>query len=73
MNDDDVGDTYMRSSDGIVSREFAELRLPYGTGLGGLVAQHGHAEWTPNYLADEHIVHVRYMDEAIARSDPCGS
>src|SRR3954466_1767597 len=33
LNDDAMGDTYMRAVDGINTRQFAELRLSYGTGL----------------------------------------
>ena len=66
LNDDAMGDTYMRGVDGINTRQFAELRLSYGTGLGGLVAQYGRAEWTDDYLGDNRFVHVQYMDDAVA-------
>lgn len=66
LNDDAMGDTYMRSVDGISTRQFAELRLSYGTGLGGLVAQYGRAEWTDDYLGDNRFEHVQYMDDAVA-------
>ena len=42
LHDEERGDTYMRVTDGSVSANFQSLRLPMGTGLGGLVAQ-GHA------------------------------
>ena len=38
-------------------REVRGFRLSAGTGLGGLVLETGHAEWTDNYLADERFTH----------------
>lgn len=66
LNDDDAGDAYIRRVDGIHTQQFAELRLPHGTGLGGLVAQRGRAEWTNDYLGDDRFDHTAPTDDAVA-------
>lgn len=66
LDDPERGDTYMRATDGIVTQQFHEIRLPYGTGLGGLVAQRGTPAATDDYLADAHFLHAPFVDRAIA-------
>lgn len=56
--DEESGDTYMRVTEGTTSPEFREIRLPFGAGLGGLVAQELAPYWTRNYLADDRYIHV---------------
>src|SRR5450759_3251025 len=51
LNDETMGDTYMRVVDGITSPLFRSVRLPLGAGLGGLVAQTA----TPYALSLIHI------------------
>jgi hypothetical protein len=41
LNDEEEGASYMKVTDGALTREFRTLRLPLGTGLLGLVAQTG--------------------------------
>lgn len=65
--DDERGDTYMRVTDGISDRSFQRLRLPFGTGLGGLVAQTASPYATPNYFADGRFDHTSAIDDAVAR------
>ena len=66
LNDEDDGASYMKVTDGALTREFQTLRLPLGTGLLGLVAQTGAAYFTEDYAADERFVHKGYIDEAVA-------
>ena len=43
LNDEEDGASFMKVTDGALTREFQTLRLPLGTGLLGLVAQTGAA------------------------------
>ncbi|HYJ70088.1 MAG TPA: GAF domain-containing protein [Nocardioidaceae bacterium] len=65
LNDEADGAAYIRVTDGSVSDAFANLRLPIGTGLLGLVAQSGQPYATPDYHADERFEHREYIDEAV--------
>ncbi len=66
LNDEEEGASYMKVTDGALTPEFRELRLPLGTGLLGLVAQSGAPYFTEDYQADERFVHRDYIDEAVA-------
>lgn len=66
LNDEGDGASYMKVTDGALTREFQTLRLPLGTGLLGLVAQTGAAYFTEDYATDERFVHKGYIDEAVA-------
>ena len=66
LNDELDGASYMKVTDGALTREFRTLRLPLGTGLLGLVAQTGAAYFTEDYATDERFVHKGYIDEAVA-------
>ncbi|HET6741628.1 MAG TPA: helix-turn-helix domain-containing protein [Kribbella sp.] len=59
------GDTYMRATDGSVSAEFQQLRLPLGAGLGGLVAKTHTPYWTADYPADLRFRHTTTIDHAV--------
>ncbi|HZJ06549.1 MAG TPA: GAF domain-containing protein [Nocardioidaceae bacterium] len=65
LNDEDEGASYMKVTDGSVSAEFRNLRLPLGTGLLGLVAQTGAPYYTDDYQADARFVHRNYIDHAV--------
>ena len=52
----------MKVTDGALTPEFRQLRLPLGTGLLGLVAQSGAPYFTEDYQADERFVHRDYID-----------
>lgn len=56
--DREHGDTYMRATEGAISRDFDTLRLGMGLGLGGQVAQTMSPRWTRDYLEDEQYTHV---------------
>jgi GAF domain-containing protein len=65
LHDDDVGDTYMRITDGSVSARFQRLRLPMGAGLGGLVAQTGTPYATADYPHDDRFRHTGEIDAGV--------
>jgi len=66
LNDEEEGASYMKVTDGSVSAEFRNLRLPLGTGLLGLVAQTGAPYYTDDYQSDQRFVHRSYIDHAVA-------
>jgi GAF domain-containing protein/sugar diacid utilization regulator len=65
LNDEAGGASFMRVTDGSVSAEFRELRLPLGTGLLGVVAQRGAPYATDDYFEDRRFVHRDYIDRAV--------
>ncbi len=65
LNDEADGASYMKVTDGALTPEFRELRLPLGTGLLGLVAQTGAPYFTEDYQADERFLHRGFIDEAV--------
>jgi DNA-binding PucR family transcriptional regulator len=64
--DHDRGDTYMRVTDGMVTDEFRHVRLPFGVGLGGLVAQTRSPYASANYALDGRFAHTQSIDSAVA-------
>jgi sugar diacid utilization regulator/GAF domain-containing protein len=66
LNDDERGETRMRATDGSVSAAFRRLRLPFGDGLGGLVAQTAMPYASDDYLNDPRFRHRDFIDEAVA-------
>ena len=65
LNDEAEGASFMKVTDGSVSAEFRNLRLPLGTGLLGLVAQTGAPYHTDDYQHDSRFVHRDYIDHAV--------
>lgn len=65
LNDEAEGASYMKVTDGALTPEFRQLRLPLGTGLLGLVAQSGAPYFTEDYQADSRFVHRDYIDTAV--------
>lgn len=65
LNDAERGDTYMRVTDGVITSRFRAVRLPPGTGLGGLVAQTGEGYATSDYFADERFRRAAGIDDAV--------
>ncbi|MGH3947952.1 MAG: helix-turn-helix domain-containing protein [Pseudonocardiaceae bacterium] len=65
LNDEEQGASFMRVTDGSVSAEFRNLRLPLGTGLLGLVAQTGAPYSTDDYAKDRRFIHRDYIDHAV--------
>ncbi|KGN42234.1 helix-turn-helix domain-containing protein [Knoellia aerolata] len=58
-------DTYMRATAGSVSAQFQVVRLDFGSGLGGLVAQSRKPYWTADYFADARFMHTSSIDGAV--------
>jgi hypothetical protein len=65
LNDNARRDTYMRVTDGSVSARFQALRLPMGSGLGGLVAQTSAPYATSNYFADARFRHTTEINDGV--------
>lgn len=65
LNDDDAGHTYMRVTQGIHSEQFRHVRLDFGEGLGGLVAQTARPYATADYFNDARFLHTRKVDTAV--------
>jgi DNA-binding PucR family transcriptional regulator len=65
LRDEVAGDTYVHATDGIVSEAFRTMRLPTGTGLGGLVAATGRPEATADYVNDERLQHDPEIDRRV--------
>ncbi|WAL64126.1 GAF domain-containing protein [Amycolatopsis cynarae] len=65
LNDEEAGRTYMRVTDGSVSKLFQEVTLGMGEGLGGLVAQTSRPSATRDYFADARFRHTSPIDLAV--------
>ena len=65
LRDDDAGDTYVRMTTGIVSSGFRTMRLPWGIGIGGLVAEEAATLTTSDYAADDRFAHMDNIDERV--------
>lgn len=65
LNDDEAGETYMRITQGIHTEEFRNVRLGFGEGLGGLVAQTARPYATADYFNDDRFKHTRTIDSAV--------
>jgi GAF domain-containing protein len=66
LHDPDLGDTYMRATEGSVSAAFQSVRLELGAGLGGLVASTRKPYWTADYWNDERFRHTTDIDGAVS-------
>jgi GAF domain-containing protein/sugar diacid utilization regulator len=66
LNDEAEGASFMKTTEGSISAEFRNLRLPLGTGLLGLVAQTGAPYHTDDYQNDARFKHEEYIDHAVA-------
>lgn len=65
LNDEAEGASFMKVTDGSVSAEFRNLRLPLGAGLLGLVAQSGAPYYTDDYQGDPRFQHHGFIDSAV--------
>ena len=64
LSDDARGATYMRVTEGIETQAFKEVLIPFGSGLGGLVASTVTPYATADYAADARFEHV--IDAAVS-------
>ncbi|GGK70182.1 helix-turn-helix domain-containing protein [Ornithinimicrobium pekingense] len=69
LNDDEAGETYMRITQGIHSEEFRNVRLGFGEGLGGLVAQTARPYATADYFSDDRFNHTGTIDSAVGSEE----
>jgi len=60
------GDSYVHTTDGIVSEAFRTMRVEAGVGIGGRVATTGQPEATADYCADARLTHSGDVDERVA-------
>lgn len=65
LNDERRGE-YMRVTEGILTAAFRSTRIPYGIGLGGLVAQTMKPYSTADYIPDERFRHAPDIDGAVS-------
>ena len=65
LNDERRGE-YMRVTEGILTAAFRTTRIPYGIGLGGLVAQTTRPYSTADYIPDERFRHAPDIDGAVS-------
>ncbi|MFC7615457.1 helix-turn-helix domain-containing protein [Actinokineospora soli] len=66
LSDEDAGDSSIKAASGNVSGLLRELRLPAGTGVGGMVARTGEPYSVLCYADDRSIVHAPDIDETVA-------
>ena len=64
LSDDTRGATYMRVTEGIETQAFKQVLIPFGAGLGGLVASTVTPYATADYVADARFEHV--IDAAVS-------
>lgn len=64
LSDDERGGTYMRVTEGIETQAFKQVLIPFGAGLGGLVAETVTPYATADYAADARFQHV--IDATVA-------
>lgn len=64
LSDAARGATYMRVTEGIRTQAFKEVLIPFGQGLGGLVAETVTPYATADYAADDRFQHV--IDDTVA-------
>lgn len=68
LNDHAAGQTWIRKSDGVRTPEYANIRMPLGTGVLGKAATGMAVVSTVDYLDDDAIVHLGDID-AIVRKE----
>lgn len=65
LNDPAEGVSRMSVTEGVVSDHFRSLALPFGVGLGGLVAVSATPYFTPDYLEDDRFDHSQEIDVSV--------
>lgn len=65
LNDEERGETYVKALDGAVSSLGEGTRIPFGAGLGGLIAQQAAPYASPDYLADQRFRHTVEVDRTV--------
>lgn len=57
LRDEEQGDVYMHTTSGVLTEAIKKLRLPFGVGVGGLVAASGKGLIIDDYLESSEITH----------------
>ncbi|MFZ3599354.1 helix-turn-helix domain-containing protein [Streptomyces sp. BH104] len=65
LNDYATEETYIHTTDGVVTSAYRSLRMPFGTGILGAVADSDVPAATRDYLADEALHHIASVDDAV--------
>lgn len=65
LNDHATGETYIRTTDGVLTPEYRGLRMPLGTGILGQAAGGSTIAQTTAYLDDDSFPHIPKVDEAV--------
>ncbi|GHH43618.1 helix-turn-helix domain-containing protein [Streptomyces candidus] len=66
LSDRGRGDSYIKAAAGNISGLLRELRLPIGTGVGGIVARTGEPYAVAAYLSDDSFAHTAEIDKTVA-------
>ncbi|MEU5578925.1 GAF domain-containing protein [Streptomyces huasconensis] len=66
LSDRGRGDSYIKAAAGNISGLLRELRLPVGTGVGGIVARTGEPYAVATYLTDRSFTHTTEIDRTVA-------
>ena len=65
LNDDERRETRMRVMVGATSSVWKDVPIPYGTGVGGMVAATGAPFSTSDYFADDRLTHDPAVDASV--------
>lgn len=65
LNDTELGETYIRATDGVRSESYRSIRMPLGTGVLGAAATGERTFMTTDYSSDSSIVHIGRIDAAV--------
>ena len=65
LNDQSAQETYIRTTDGVLTPEYRGLRMPLGTGILGQAAGGSTIAQTTGYLDDSSFPHIPKVDEAV--------
>lgn len=65
LNDLDQGQTYIRTTDGVLTSAYRNLRMPLGTGILGQAAGGATVSQTGDYLKDPSFPHIPSVDDVV--------
>ncbi|HJB63301.1 MAG TPA: helix-turn-helix domain-containing protein [Candidatus Microbacterium pullistercoris] len=65
LNDTATGDTYIRTTDGIVTDAYRNIRMPFGTGILGQAASGSTYAMSNDYANDDSFPHLPHIDAAV--------
>lgn len=65
LNDYSTEETYIHTTEGVVTSAYRSIRMPFGTGILGAAADSDVPASTRDYLADETLRHIPSVDDAV--------